>query len=130
MRPVCEKWEKKEGELPPGFQKTKCHFIFDINTAENFRRGARLVANGNETDAPPTLTYSSVVSRDSVRTALLIASLNKLEVHACDIQNAYLSAGCREKIYFYSRAGVWVRTRFDHDNQEGSLWTEVKRCGV
>ena len=68
--------------------------------AENLRRKARLVANGNETDAPATLTYSSVVSRDSVRIALLIASLNDVEVLACDIQNAYLTADCREKIYF------------------------------
>ena len=100
VRPACEKWEGKEGELAPGFQKIKCHFIFDIKMAENFRRKARLVANGNETDAPATLTYSSVVSRDSVRIALLIASLNELEVLACDIQNAYLTADCREKIYF------------------------------
>ena len=40
------------------------------------------------------------MSRDSVRIALLIASLNELEVLACDIQNAYLTADCREKIYF------------------------------
>ncbi len=68
--------------------------------AEIFSRKARLVANGNETDAPATLTYSKVVSRELVRIALLNASLNKLEVLACDIQNAYLTADCREKIYF------------------------------
>ena len=56
-------------------------------------------ANGNETETPAALTYSSVVSRDSVRIALLAASLNELEVLACDIQNAYLTADCREKIY-------------------------------
>ena len=100
VRPAYEKWEAKEGALPPGFQKIKCHFIFDIKMAENFRRKVRLVANGNETDAPASLTYASVVSRDSVRIALLIASLNELEVLACDIQNAYLTADCREKIYF------------------------------
>ena len=101
VRPACEKWERKEGDLPPGFQKIKCHFIFDIKMAENFRRKARLVANGNETDAPATLTSLSVISRDSVRIALLIALLNELEVLACDsIQNAYLTADCREKIYF------------------------------
>ena len=63
--------------------------IFDIKMGENFRRKARLVANaGNETEAPATLTYSSVVSRDSVRIALTIASLNQLEILACNIQNA------------------------------------------
>ena len=94
-----EKFEGKEGELPPGFQNIKCHFMFDIKMGDNFRRKARLVANGNETETPASLTYSSVVSRDSVRIALLMASLNELEVLACDIQNAYLTADCREKIY-------------------------------
>ncbi len=99
VRPAFEKWEKKEGELPPAYQKIKCHFIFDMKMGENFRGKARLVVNGNETETPASLTYSSVVSRDSVRIALLLASLNELEVLACDIQNAYLTADCREKIY-------------------------------
>ena len=30
---------------------------------------------------------------------LSIAALNKLDILACDIQNAYLTAKCREKIY-------------------------------
>ncbi len=99
VRPAFEKWEKKEGDLPPAYQKIKCHFIFDIKMGENFRQKARLEANGNETETPASLTYSSVVSRDSVRIALLLASLNELEVLACDIQNAYLTADCREKLY-------------------------------
>ena len=99
VRPAFEKWEKKESELPPGYQKIKCHFIFDVKMGENFRRKARLVANGNETETPLALTYSSVVSRDSVRIALLIASLNDLQLLSCDIQNAYLTADCRERIY-------------------------------
>jgi Reverse transcriptase (RNA-dependent DNA polymerase) len=99
VMPAFEKWEGKEGELPPGFQRIKCHFIFDIKMGENFRRKARLVANGNETETPAALTYSSVVSRDSIRIALLVASLNQLDVLACDIQNAYSMADCREKIY-------------------------------
>ena len=62
MRPAFEKWEKSPGELPPGFQRIQCHMIFDIKLGENFRGKARLVANGNETEAPAALTYSSVVS--------------------------------------------------------------------
>ncbi|KAI2506381.1 Reverse transcriptase (RNA-dependent DNA polymerase) [Fragilaria crotonensis] len=99
VRPAFEKWEKRENELPPGYQKIKCHFIFDVKMGENFRRKARLVANGNTTEPPAALTYSSVVSRDSVRIALLVAALNELQLLACDIQNAYLTADCREKIY-------------------------------
>jgi hypothetical protein len=99
VRPAFEKWEESEKDLPVGYQKIKCHFVFDIKMGENFRRKARLVANGNETEAPPTITYSSVVSRDSVRIALLIAALNDLKLLSCDIQNAYLTADCRERIY-------------------------------
>jgi hypothetical protein len=47
-------------------------------------------------------TYSSVVSRDSVRIAFLLAALlNNLEIVACDIGNAYLNAPCHEKICWF-----------------------------
>eukprot|EP00957_Ditylum_brightwellii_P193879 14764817-Ditylum_brightwellii.AAC.1 len=66
----------------------------------DFTRKARFVANGAKTEAPASITYSSVVSRDSVKLAFLIAALNDLDVLACDIGNAYLNAPCREKIWF------------------------------
>ena len=88
-----------EKDSPPGYQKVNCHMIFDVKMGENFRRKARLVAGGHTTEAPASLAYSSVVSRDSVRIALTIAALNDLSVMACDIQNAYLTAQCREKIW-------------------------------
>ena len=81
--------------------------------------GARLdswpVAGGHRTteQVPDSIiTYSSVVSRDSVRIALTIAALNGLQIAACDIQNVYLTADCREKIWtvggleFGSEAGI------------------------
>ena len=70
---------------------------------ENFRRKARLVADGHKTEAPSSITNSSVVSHDSVRIALTIAALNDLKVLSCDIQNAYLTAPCCEKVW--CRAG-------------------------
>jgi len=51
------------------------------------------------TDAPAVLTYSSVVSRESMRIALTLAALNDLELKGSDIQNAYLTAPCEEKIW-------------------------------
>ena len=30
-------WEQDEKELTPGYQRIKCHFIFDIKMGENFR---------------------------------------------------------------------------------------------
>ena len=52
------------------------------------------------TEAPSSITYSSVVSRDSVCLAFVLAALNDLDVMMCDIGNAYLNAPCREKIWF------------------------------
>ena len=79
-----------------GFQEITCHLIFDVKM--DFTRKARFVANGSKTEAPLSITYSSVVSRDSVRLAFLIAALNDLDIMSCDIGNAYLNAPCREKI--------------------------------
>ena len=99
VRIAFEEYDGNIDELTKkGYTKIDCHMIFDIKMGENFRRKARLVAGGHKTEAPSSITYSSVVSRDSVRIALLIAALNDLNVLSCDIQNAYLTAPCREKI--------------------------------
>jgi hypothetical protein len=99
VRPAFEVWEKEISDLPPGYQKITGHMIFDVKMGENFRRKARFVADGHKTKTPAALCYSSVVSRDSVRIALTIAALNGLDILACDIQNAYLTADCREKVW-------------------------------
>lgn len=72
--------------------------IFDVKRmGENFHRKTRMVAGGNTTETPSSWIYSSIVSRDSI--ALTIAALNDLSVIACDIQKAYLTAPCHEKIW-------------------------------
>ena len=97
--PAFEVYEGDASKLV-GYQKLWCHIVWDIKLGENFRRKARLVAGGHTTDPPSsTIMYSSVVSRESVRIVLTIAALNGLDILACDIQNAYLNAECREKIY-------------------------------
>ena len=103
VRPAFEEWDKSQDDIPIGYQEVRCHLIFDVKMGENFRRKARFVAGGHTTETPSALTYASVVSRDSVRIALTIAALNDLKVLACNIQNAYLTADCREKIW--TRAG-------------------------
>ena len=72
--------------------------VFDVKM--DFTRKARFVAGGHLTDDPTTITYSSVVLRDSVRIALTIAERNGLDVMCCDMGNAYLNAPCREKVWF------------------------------
>ena len=97
VRLAFEVFEGTKDQLPVGYQFMKCHMIFDVKFGENFRCKARLVAGGHMTETLATLTYSSVVSRDSVWIALTLAALNDLQVMSCDIQNAYLMADCWEK---------------------------------
>ena len=99
VRPAFEVFEGPKEDIPIGYQQVKCKMIFDVKLGENFRRKARLVGGGHTTRTPASITYASVVSRDSVRIALTVAALNELDILACDIQNAYLTAECREKIW-------------------------------
>ena len=76
--------------------------IFDFKMLDSdglFRRKARYVAGGHTTENPAALTYTSTVSQYLVRIALTLAALNGLDVLACDIQNTYLTAQLREKIW-------------------------------
>ena len=87
-----------DAEIKPGYQQLKCHLVFDIKL-DGFKRKARYVAQGCSVITPPMMTYSSVVSRETVRIAMTAAALNGLEVKASDIMNAYLTAPCDEKIW-------------------------------
>ena len=112
-----------------GFQEICCPIIFDVKM--NFTRKARFVAGGHTTDTPVSITYSSVVSRDSVRLAFLIAGLNDLDVLAGDVTNAYLNASCREKIWFEGgvetgehRGKVLIVTHalYGHKSSSSAAW--------
>ena len=52
-------------KVPQDHEFVRCHMIFDVKM-EDFRRKARLVAGGHMTSAPATMTYASVVSRETV----------------------------------------------------------------
>ena len=91
----------ERGERPPvGHKEITCHIIFDLKL--DMTRKARYVAGGHLTSVPTSMTYSSVVSRDTVRIGFLIAALNNLDILAGDIQNAFLEAPTKEKIFFYA----------------------------
>jgi len=83
---------------PIGYQKIPCHMIFNVKM-EDFRRKARLVARGHQTKAPATITYASVVSRETIRIALLMAALNDLEVMLGDVLNAYTTAPITKEVW-------------------------------
>ena len=94
----CTPKEVRRGEVDElkGFQEITCHIVFDVKM--DFTCKAMYLANGAITDTPVGLCYSSVVSRDSVRIAFLVAALNDLYILACDISNAYINAPCQWKI--------------------------------
>ena len=102
-----------------GYQQISGHIIFDVKLGENFRRKARYVADGHKTEIPSSVTYSSVVSRESVRICLTIAALNGLDILTADIENAYLTAPCREK--------CWLRAGPEFGSDEGKVMI-VKRA--
>jgi hypothetical protein len=66
----------------------------------DFTQKVRLVAGGHWTYPPVTLTYTTVILRDSVRIAFLLAALlGSLDIQMCDIGNAYLHAPNSKKVY-------------------------------
>ncbi|KAI2500467.1 Reverse transcriptase (RNA-dependent DNA polymerase) [Fragilaria crotonensis] len=113
--------QARSGQVPSliGFQEIRCHIIFDIKM--DFTRKARFVAGGHTTDTPGSLTYSSVVSRDSVRLAFLIAGLNDLDVLAGDVTNAYLNAKCRKDM---------VRRGIETGEDQGQIPTWIRSAGT
>lgn len=78
-----------------GYTKIGCHIVFDVKM--DFT---------NETGASASMTYSSVVSRNSVQLAFLIAGLNNLNVMVADLKNVYLNALCAKKIWFVGDLNV------------------------
>ena len=72
--------------------------VFDIKV-EDFRCKARLVAGGHMTEALTTIMYARVVSRETVRIAVMIAALNDLEVKLGNILNAYVQALVTEQVW-------------------------------
>lgn len=49
-----------------GYTEITGHMVFDVKLGENFRLKARFCADGHKTGAPSSVTYSTVVARDSV----------------------------------------------------------------
>ena len=85
MKSICvyfEAWEEvwlddaRRGQKLVGYQEIRWNMIFDIKMDGQFTRKDWYVDGGHTTDPPSSITYYSVVSRDSVRIAFILASLN------------------------------------------------------
>jgi hypothetical protein len=73
------------------------------------------VAGGHLTQAPATITYASVVSRETLHLALTFASLNDLKVKVGDVLNAYITAPVMEKVW------TILGPEFGHDSGKSAV---------
>jgi len=98
MTNIMPAFEFPEDEkVPTGYQHIDCHMVFDIKL--DLTRKAWFVAGGHQTDPPKELTYSSIMSKDSVCIIFTLATLNDLSILSADVQNAYLNAPTKERVY-------------------------------
>ena len=96
------------------YQEITDHVVFDIKLGEGFRQKARFCADGHKTKIPSSVTYSTVIFRDSVRLVLLVAALNGLDVQDVDVQNAFFRAPNKEK--------VWLRAGPEFGENQGKFY--------
>jgi hypothetical protein len=77
-----------EQKAPVGSKKVTGHFVWDVKM--DFTQKAQWVLDSHLTPDPIGLTYTGVVSRESVTIRFTYAALNEVDVCAADIRNAYL----------------------------------------
>ena len=80
----------KDAEPPPGYEKIRVHFVYDIKHDLHYK--AWLVADGHLTRTDADQAYSSVVSLKLLHLAILIGEMNGMTTIVGDIGNAYLEA--------------------------------------
>ena len=125
-------------KVPIGFQHMRCHMIFDIKM-EDLHRKLRLVAGGHMTDAPVTTTFESMVSSETVRITLTLAGLNDLQVKVSDIENAYITTLCTEKIWIIlgpefgsdaRKSAIVVRALYGLKSAGASFCNHLANCMI
>jgi hypothetical protein len=90
---------KAEGDtsVPIGSQPVGLLTVLDVKM--DMTGKVRICARGDQTDAPLSVTYASVITRESIRLGFLIAALNDLNVLSADVAGAYLNAPCAERVH-------------------------------
>ncbi len=81
------------------------------------------MAGGHLTQAPATITYASVVSRETMRLALTFASLNDLKVKVGNVLNTYITTPVKEKVW------TILGPEFGHDSGKSAVIVHAL-CGL
>ena len=95
--------------------------VFDIKM-EDFIQKARLVAGGHMTKSPATITYASIVSRETVRIAMMVATL-KAPVTEKVLTTLGLEFGKDAK-----RAAVIIKNLYDLKSAGAAFQSHLARC--
>ena len=110
---------------PIGCKASSSNLVSDVKT--KLKRKDWWVKYGHKTSEPDQYTYAGVVSRDSVRIALIYAAFNRIGVMAADINNAYLQDPSSDKHYLYLWGWLWSRThRQDCHDPLRIIWRQIK----
>ena len=112
-----ENYEGKTSELI-AYEEITVHLIFDVKLFENFKRKSRFLADWHIVETPASITYSRVVSRDSVRILILSAALNELKMMGADVQNELLSAD--------NLKTHWIRAGTESGAEQGKVFIIVR----
>jgi len=94
--------------IPQGYQKIKCHLVFDAK--HDGRKKARLVVTGNLTPEPDDTPCADIAHLMTVRIAIFLSMLNGLLLCDTDMRNAHVETLTRENVYIIIVPEVCDRT--------------------
>ena len=80
----------------------KSHMIFGVNIDSAITIMARFFVDGHKFDTPTSMTYTSILSKQSVKVVLMLADLNGHNVKCSDVHNSYINSKTKEIVQFWN----------------------------
>ena len=81
-----------------------------------------------QTKAMPTITYGSIVSRETIRVALKIATLNDVEVKKDDMLNAHVQVSFMGKVWATLNTAVIARALYGLKSERAAFKILLAKC--
>ena len=79
--------------------KINFYLVFDMKITINYKE--RYIESKHFTGVPRSMTYYSIVSRDTCKIAYIMAALNIPSIQKENTQNTFLEEPMKNKIFFY-----------------------------